>query len=47
MKSRSLVDLDISWNDMLPMQMYGLLTVLSKNRRLTNLNLSWNALVES
>lgn len=42
--SRSLQDLDISWNGMQPKQMYELIDVIVENRSLQFLNLSYNNL---
>ena len=39
---KSLISLDISWNQLMPQQMKPLLEILQKNRRLLNINLSWN-----
>ena len=41
-KSRSLVELDISWNRLAPDNMLDLLRVLGNNRQLQSLNISWN-----
>ena len=41
-RSRSLIDLDISWNQLTPMDLAKLFRVLSSNRQLQNLNISWN-----
>ena len=45
-KSRSLIELDISWNNLLPWDLKKLFEVLSTNRQLQNLNLSWNNIQE-
>ena len=41
-----LEDLDISWNDLIPIHFPPLLDVISKNRRLKSLNLSWNTMID-
>ena len=44
---KTLISLDISWNQLVPKQMKGLMTILQKNRRLTSLNLAWNNIMEA
>jgi len=44
---KTLVSLDVSWNQLMPNQMRPLLEILQKNRRLTDLNLSWNNIMEA
>ena len=45
-KSRSLVELDISWNRLGPDDLLELFQVLSNNRQLQHLNVSWNHIQE-
>lgn len=45
-KSEHLEDLDVSWNDLLPLDFVPLLNVLSNNKTLVTLNLSCNMLIE-
>ena len=45
-ESNYLEDLDISWNDLIPVHFTPLLEVLSRNRTLVSLNLSWNILID-
>jgi hypothetical protein len=45
-KSRSLVELDISWNRLGPDDLLELFKVLSNNRQLQQLNVSWNHIQE-
>lgn len=42
--SKSLCDLDLSWNELRPQNLKALLVALSSNRTLSYLNLSWNNL---
>jgi Ran GTPase-activating protein (RanGAP) involved in mRNA processing and transport len=44
LKSKSLVNLDISWNSLTPRAFKGFLETLSTNRRLQYINLAWNNL---
>lgn len=46
-RSKSLIELDISWNELRPVDMRGLLETIGKNRKLANLNLGWNGLIDS
>ena len=41
-----LEDLDVSWNDLIPMHFTPLLEALSRNRKLKSLNLSWNTIID-
>ena len=45
-ESAYLEDLDISWNDLIPMHFTPLLEVLSRNKMLKSLNLSWNMIID-
>ena len=45
-ESAFLEDLDLSWNDVIPVHFTPLLDVLSRNRSLRSLNLSWNMIVD-
>jgi hypothetical protein len=45
-KSRSLIELDISWNRLGPDDLLELFKVLCNNRQLQNLNVSWNHIQE-
>lgn len=39
----SLVEIDISWNNLLPSDMFSIAESLGKNRNLQSVNLSWNS----
>lgn len=41
-QSKMLIDLDISWNELRPQNIKGIIEALSKNRTLQYVNLSWN-----
>ena len=43
---RSIIDLDLSFNGFLSTQMFELIKVLAKNRKLESVNLSWNTFQE-
>ena len=45
-KIKTIISLDISWNQLLPAQIRPLLEVMSKSRKIEHLNLSWNNLVD-
>ena len=45
-KSEYLEDLDISWNDLIPLDFVPLLHVVSTNKTLVSLNLSCNSLID-
>ena len=45
-ESEHLEDLDVSWNDFLPLDLVPLFNVLSENRTLVSLNLSCNMILE-
>ena len=45
-KSEYLEDLDISWNDLIPLDFVPLLQTISTNKTLVSLNLSCNSLIE-
>ena len=44
--SEWLEDLDVSWNDLMPLHFNSLLEVVSRNRHLKSLNLSWNMMID-
>lgn len=46
-RAKNLVELDISWNELRPCDMFELIETLGKNRKLTNINLGWNGLIAS
>ena len=39
-------DLDLSWNDLIPLHFNPLLEVLAENKTLRSLNLSWNMIID-
>jgi len=41
-KSRTLIELDVSWNRLNPPDLVELFKILSRNRQLQVLNISWN-----
>ena len=41
-----LEDLDLSWNDLIPLHFTPLLEVLSRDKQLRSLNLSWNMMID-
>jgi hypothetical protein len=45
--SRTLDELDLSWNDLNPKDFGPLIQALNENKTLRILNLSWNALIDS
>ena len=45
-ESEWLEELDISWNNLVPLHFKPLLEVLSRNKQLKALNLSWNTLID-
>ena len=45
-ESSFLEDLDLSWNDLIPLHFTPLLDVLSRNKSLKSLNLSWNKIID-
>ena len=45
-ESLYLEDLDVSWNDLVPLSFTPMLEVLSRNKSLKSLNLSWNTIID-
>lgn len=43
-KSRNLIELDISWNNLSPDLLRSLFAVMSENRKLQSVNVSWNSI---
>ena len=45
-ESAFLEELDLSWNDLIPLHFTPLLESISKNKQLRSLNLSWNIMID-